>query len=99
MVRSLAYTIFICYLMSVQGSSSERSPLSGNVPPALQAQQAPPAPQAQQAPQAPQQPQQHDPVFNVGQALFARLRANTTQEYKNFKKLDKVEMLSQINAL
>ena len=50
-------------------------------------------------PQAPQAPQQHCPMFDKGQALFARLRENTTQEYKNFKKLDMAEMFSQIDAL
>ena len=70
--------------MSGQGSSSARSLSSGNVP---------------QAPQAPQAPQQHCPMFDEGQALFARLRENTTQEYKNFKKLDMAEMFSQIDAL
>lgn len=72
--------------MSGQGSSSARSLSSGNPP------------QASQAPQQPQ-PQQPNPMFNEGQALFARLRENRTQEYENFKKLNEVEMCSQIDAL
>lgn len=54
---------------------------------------------ARSAPQAPQQPQQHDPMFNKGRAFFARLQADAAQEYRNFKKLDEVEMASQIDAL
>ena len=72
--------------MSEQGSGSARSFSSKNTV------------QASQAPQQPQ-PQQSDQMFNEGQALFARLRENTAQEYKNFKKLDEVEMRIQIDAL
>ena len=72
--------------MSSQGSGSARSFSSGN------------APQAPQAPQQPQ-PQQPDPMFDRGRALFARLQADQAQEYTNFKKLNDVQMTSQINDL
>jgi len=72
--------------MSGQGISAQ-SLWSGNVP------------QAQLAEQALQAPQQHDPMFDEGQALFARLRANRIQEYNNFLQLNAVQMDVQIDAL
>jgi hypothetical protein len=38
-------------------------------------------------------------MFDEGRVLFVRLQENRIQEYKNFKKLDDIEMGSQIDAL